>query len=412
MNIYIWGTGKYSRKVLQTLRPEWREVTGFVDNDPSKHGKTYENRKIVSFRDMAADYDILIIGIVSYEAVLYQLKMENQADFSKIIVFFDESYCDNPAYAHIIDHDKWKILLLEEKVERLERILTARVDNVGYEIIDKWNKNLYQYPKMGTVEEAVDKIVNGGCSLVRYGDGEFSIMSGKEGLVYQNYTPELARRLREVMASREEKLLIGIANNYGSLDLYTDDSADGIRTYMKADIRRFHMSVLDPDRVYYDAYMFKTYFPYRDKSDTWKRVALVKRIWEGRDVVLVEGNQTRAGYGNDLFDQVKSLRRILAPAKNVFDKYTEVFQAVCKIRKECLILVVLGAMSNVLVYDLMREGYQAVDIGQIDMDYEWYQMGAQKRMPIPDRYVSQLPPAEIREVNDSAYLDQIIERIE
>ena len=60
----------------------------------------------------------------------------------------------------------------------------------------------------------------------------------------------------------------------------------------------------------------------------------------------------------------------------------------------------------------MREGYQAVDIGQIDMDYEWYQMGAQKRMPIPDRYVSQLPPAEIREVNDSAYLDQIIERIE
>ena len=103
MKLYIWGTGKYSRKVLRTLQPECGEVTGFVDNDPSRHGKTYENRKIVSFRDMAADYDILIIGIVSYEAVLHQLKAESQVDFSKIIVFFDESYCDNPASAHIIE---------------------------------------------------------------------------------------------------------------------------------------------------------------------------------------------------------------------------------------------------------------------------------------------------------------------
>ena len=65
-----------------------------------------------------------------------------------------------------------------------------------------------------------------------------------------------------------------------------------------------------------------------------------------------------------------------------------------------------------LVYDLLQKGYQAIDIGQIDMDYEWYRVGAKKRVPIPDRYVSQLPPAEIAEVNDREYLEQIIDQID
>ena len=64
-----------------------------------------------------------------------------------------------------------------------------------------------------------------------------------------------------------------------------------------------------------------------------------------------------------------------------------------------------------LIYDLVNKGYQAVDIGQIDMDYEWYKAGVGKRIPIPDKYVSQLPPAEILEINDTEYLNQIIAKI-
>lgn len=409
--VYIWGTGKYGRKVLRTVKTENCQVLGFVDNDPSKRGKTYENIEIISFNEIVEDYNVLIIGIVNYDAVLYQLEREKYTDSSKIIVFFDESSCEDSRYFHIIDYQKWKILLLEEKVERLERILNSRIDNVGYEIIDKYNRNLYKFPRMGTTEEAIDKIVNKRYSLVRYGDGEFEIMAGKEGLVYQNYSSELASRLLEVLSSKEEKLLIGIANNYGCLDRFTDDTADGIRSYMKEDIRRFHMSVLDHNRIYYDAYMFKSYFPYKNREDTWKRVALIKKIWDGRDVILIEGDKTRAGYGNDLFDNVRSLRRLLCPTKNAFDKYDEILKVASELDKNCLILVVLGAVSNLLVFDLMKKGFQAVDVGQIDMDYEWYLAGAKKRVPIPDRYVSQLPPAEIEEVTDEAYLKQIIGHI-
>lgn len=409
--VYIWGTGKYGRKALRAIDTENCRVVGFIDNNPAKQGEIFEDIQIFSFKNILEDYDAIIITVMNYDAVLYQLKSKEHMDFSKIIVFLDESYCDNPKYFHMLDQQKWRIVLLEHKVEKLEETLHARYENLGYEIIDKYQKGLYQYPQIGSTEEVVDKIVNERCSLIRYGDGEFEIMAGKERAIYQNYNPVLAERLIELIAIEDKKMLIGIANNYAALDMYTEEWADAIRLYMDGETRRYHMSVLEKDKVYYDAYMFKTYFPYINKEETSKRVKLVKKIWEGRDIVIVEGNQTRTGYGNDLFDNVKSLRRILCPMKNVFDKYEEVLEASSLLEKDCLILSVLGPVSNLLVYDLMKKGYQAVDIGQIDMDYEWYRAGARKRVPIPDRYVSELPPAEIEEVKDTEYLKQIIKQI-
>jgi len=146
--------------------------------------------------------------------------------------------------------------------------------------------------------------------------------------------------------------------------MYTEKAADGVRFYMKDEVRRFHMSVLEENRTYYDAYMFKLYHRYKNREDSWKRVALVKKIWERRDVIIVEGSKTRTGCGNDLFDNVKSIRRILCPINNVFDKYKEVLEAVSKLGRDCLVLVVLGPVAELLVYDLMKKGYQSVDIGQ------------------------------------------------
>lgn len=411
MNVYIWGTGKYGKKVLQTIKTENCSIKGFIDNDPNKWGQTFEGIKIFSFKEAAENYDVIIVSVQNSESVLYQMKLEGYLDMSKVIVFSSEASYENPFFSKVIDGDKWRIASLEKEVEKLQQLIDIRLNNIGYEIIDRYQHGLYQYPKIGSTEEAIDRIVNEGCSLVRYGDGEFELMAGKERAVFQKYNQDLARRLREVISSQNEKLLIAIANNYGMLDLYRENTADGIRAYMDGETRRYHMSVLDKERIYYDAYMFKSYFPYRNRKDTWKRVQLVKKIWNGRDVVLVEGDKTRTGCGNDLFNNVKSLRRILAPTQNAYDKYEDVKNAVLKVEKDSLILAVLGPMAEVLVYDLMRSGYQAVDIGQIDMDYEWYKVGAEGRVPIPDRYVSQLPPAEIREVDDTKYSGQIIERI-
>ena len=409
--VYIWGTGKYGRKVLPAVRTEYCSIEGFIDNDPSKYGKVYSGIEIVPFREIMDDYDYIVISVVKYHGILYQLKKEKDIDLSKVIIFFDESYYENPQYGNILDELKWRIILLEEKVERLERTLEFRFNNIGYEIIDKYRKEGYQYPRIGDTEEAVNKIVKERCSFVRFGDGEFEIMAGKEGPIFQKYSHNLAKRLLEVISSEEDRLLIGIANNYGNLDVYDEEIADGIRSYMRDEIREFHRSVLQKDRVYYDAYMFKSYFPYKNRKDTWKRVHMVKRIWDKRDILIVEGDKTRTGCGNDLFDNAKTIKRVLAPTQNAFDKYDEILHAILRIDKSSLILVILGSAAKPLVYDLTRKGYQAVDVGQIDMDYEWYLAGEGHKVPISNKYVSQLPPAEIFDVTDEQYRNQIIMQI-
>ncbi len=59
MKIYIWGTGKYGRKVLQAVRRENCEMVGYIDNDPSKYGMSFEGIEIIPFKNISDDYDAL-----------------------------------------------------------------------------------------------------------------------------------------------------------------------------------------------------------------------------------------------------------------------------------------------------------------------------------------------------------------
>ena len=38
----------------------------------------------------------------------------------------------------------------------------------------------------------------------------------------------------------------------------------------------------------------------------------MKGIWEGRDIIFIEGEKSRLGVGNDLFDNAQSIHRILS----------------------------------------------------------------------------------------------------
>lgn len=412
MKVYIWGVGANGRKVLNTIDRSRNQILGFIDNDPDKQGKEFEQVQIISSKDILGDHDYIVISVENYEAVLYQLKLEQYNDFNKIILFYNESYLENEAYIDILNSEKWRICILENKVKNLEKILSNRINNLGYEIIDNWKNEKYWHPNMGKTEDAVKKIVSEGYSIIRFGDGEFEIMAGKERPVFQKYDAKLAARLQEVIQSNEENILLAIANNYGELEAYTDKVADGIREYMKDEVRSFHREMLSETKVYYDAYMFKCYMPYKDKTGTKNRVNLIKTIWDKRDIVIIEGDKTRTGQGNDLFDNAKSIKRILAPTKGAFDVYEKILEASLKIEKSALVLIVLGPAGKVLAYDLIRAGFQVVDIGQIDMDYEWFKAGLGEKIPIPNKYVSQLPPTQVQDIDDIEYSQQIIIKIE
>lgn len=411
LKVIIWGVGKRCGAVLDAVKPGSCDIIGFIDNDPQKAGVEYHNKTVYKFKEIPDGFDYLIIGALSYKAILYQLK---EAGFSmdKVIVFYDMRYVGKREYREFIDWKAWKIAVLEEKILELETIIRSRFSNMGYEIMDQSKKDKYCYPMIAGDEELVDKITTEHKSFIRFADGEFEMMRGKERAPFQKMDAGLSKRLLDVFQIPHENILTGIADTYGDLDQYTEEIAQGIREYMTEETRAFHLSVIDLNRTYYDAYMFKSYMPYKDKENTGKRVSLIKQIWEGRDIVFVEGDKTRTGYGNDLFDNAKSIRRILCPTFHAYSKYDEILSCCRKVNKDCLILVVLGPAGKVLAFDLVQEGYQVVDIGQIDMDYEWYLAGAGFKVPNPNKYVSQLPPSEVNEIVDETYQEQILFRIE
>ena len=81
--------------------------------------------------------------------------------------------------------------------------------------------------------------------------------------------------------------------------------------------------------------------------------------------------------------------------------------------KNVLFLIALGPTATVLAYDLFKNGYQAIDAGHVDIEYEWYRMKAKRKVKIPSKYVNEAPNGNIVTVDaGKVYDSQIIARIE
>lgn len=114
-----------------------------------------------------------------------------------------------------------------------------------------------------------------------------------------------------------------------------------------------------------------------------------------------------------MFETARSVKRILAPARDAYDKYAEIMEAACKQDKDALYLIALGPTATILAYDLHKTGRQAIDVGHVDIEYEWFLMGATKKVAIENKYVNEVDAGlNCREMLDETYQSQIIEKIE
>ena len=139
------------------------------------------------------------------------------------------------------------------------------------------------------------------------------------------------------------------------------------------------------------------------------KIKNIKRIWKNKDIIIVEGKDTKIGVGNDLLDNSKSIKRIIAPSTNAFNSYNDILNEVKKVKKDCLILIALGPTATVLSYDLSKMGYQALDVGHIDIEYEWYLRKATNKIPIEGKYVNEAGGIKEKiEINDKNYKKSII----
>ncbi len=306
----------------------------------------------------------------------------------------------------------------EEKIAQIsvnQTALDSSFDNLKYELYDEIvnSKVKIQYPKLEPIEDTIDKIMSGK-SMCRFGDGEFAIMSGRQRQKFQLPTPEMQEHLIKVFNSRDDDIIIGIADNYGSLSKYNADGKYNIRIYLNEEIRKEHYSFIDMERVYANAYITRPYAMYADNMTEApkKRFEAIRKIWDGREILIIEGDKTRMGVGNDLFDNAKDIIRIIGPALSAYDKYEEILEASLQQDKNRLVLIALGPTASVLAYDMAKAGYQALDIGHIDLEYEWMLKGKGEKIDIPYKYVNEVAGGDkVEDITDKDYEKQIVAKV-
>lgn len=407
MKVLIFGTGVSAKKVLKSLVSNNVDIAAFVDNDFNKHGQHFGNHEIIAPDHIKnQNYDFIIIAIIKYKAVKEQLADLGVPERS-IVPYFDLNSLEIEGINLIIKTD---IMVRDNYNEELHKLKDI-IANMPYEIINKVENKNYKFPIIKTIDATVDKLVKERVSISRYGDGEIKLIAGTD-IGFQHNNEDLKQRLIQILKSNEPNHIIGILNVFGDLDCYLEELRTYFRGYLAEYNREFQYNLLDMNKVYYDAFITRPYISYIDKSEAESKFNKIKMIWENRDVVFVEGDRTRLGIGNDLFKNIRSCKRILCPNEDAFSKYDKILEEVLRIDKDKLILIALGPTATVLAYDLSINGYQAVDIGHIDVEYEWFKMGATKKVPLKNKYTNEAFGGNSSStVLDDEYNNQVIAKI-
>jgi len=126
--------------------------------------------------------------------------------------------------------------------------------------------------------------------------------------------------------------------------------------------------------------------------------------------LIIEGSGTRIGVGNNLLSNSLSIKRIICPSINAFDKYNQILKTAAKIKCD-LILIALGPTAKALAYDFSKLNKQTIDIGHLDIEYEWFIRKTKKRIPIKNKNVLEANSYNAPECQNKRYLSQIVSKI-
>ena len=258
-----------------------------------------------------------------------------------------------------------------------------------------------------TIDETLDYILEHQSSIARFGDGEAAIMLG-QSINYQKYDPKLAEELKFIFNQESNPtLIIGLQEGLKNRFSFVPDALAFWRQYLE-DYEEFYLEYCK-NSWYGSTFISRPYIDFLDKSKAKSQFEKLKKLWEGRDIIIVEGYASRSGVGNDLFDGAKSIKRIICPSRHAYDKKDEIMEAIMNHADGRLVLLMLGPTAKVLAYELAIKGMQAIDIGHVDSEYEWMQMGAENKVLLHNKHTAEFNlDTEIELADDEAYLSQVV----
>ena len=276
------------------------------------------------------------------------------------------------------------------------------------------NKDMLEKPldiiQVKGIDETLDYIIEHNSSLVRFGDGEINMLAG-HSIPYQDYDEELVSIMRDIISqeSREE-LVVCLPDAFIDRFRFTSWAIPFWKDHM--DHYMDFYRELCSDSWYGSTFVSRPYIDFEDKSQAKSQFQKLKSIWKNRDLLIVEGATSRSGVGNDLFDEANSIKRIICPSHSAFSRVHEIEEEIEKYAAGRLILCMLGPTAKVLAYHLSQKGYQVLDIGHIDSEYEWMKMGAKTKVKFSHKHTAEYNfDQDIEFIEDETYNSQIVAKI-
>lgn len=287
-------------------------------------------------------------------------------------------------------------------MKRFIKDIIAQIDYMLYRTGIKKNKI-----KVHTIEETIEELIHTEKSMLRFGDGEITMIRGRS-LKLQQVEPEIIEGLKRLLAYQKDELIVTIPEIFEDLSIYRRESRQFWKDHLLFS-RKIYEKYCNPAREYYNTSVSRFYITLADKSRCGEWVKGIRQIWAGKFVVVVEGERTHNGVGNDLLDTAAGIERIICPSSNAYRRLDEIAAACKEYPRDRLFLISLGVAAKFLAEELFREGFRALDIGHLDMEYEWYLGQATAKEEVAKHNI--IGTAANREAGYEQYLGQIKKQI-
>ena len=264
--------------------------------------------------------------------------------------------------------------------------------------------------------DTIDYIRRNQCSVARFGDGELNMILTDKSIGFQQYNEKLAKQLEVVLTSADPQLLVCLPHTlerfYGECERAKSFWSRFV-IYNKPSVYQILKRHNLTDYRFGDTQMTRPYMDYDDDRNARNVYPALKTLWEKRNLLIVEGSATRMGVGNDLFANAESVNRVICPAKNAYATYDLILKTEKELYQGELVLIALGPAATVLAADLSKAGVWAIDVGHLDIEYEWFRSGTKQKSTIKGKYVNEVSGGDcVEDTLDATYMSQIVARIQ
>lgn len=240
-------------------------------------------------------------------------------------------------------------------------------------------------------DESIDLLLKNEFSVSRYGDGELNLMMGGN-IHFQPFSKELAIRLKDILLNYDDNssLKIGVPLAINSTTGYKDSAKEFWKMNMRTG-RMHWLFYCGIRKRFLNASFTRCYLDYEEKEKSLIWFEKIKKLWFNKKVLVVEGETSKLGFNNDLFDDTILVKRIITKSYDAWSVYKRILKTTLTIANDFdIILVSLGPTATILASDVSKKGYRVLDIGHVNLEYQEFLKVNNKGKKINDEFDFQI----------------------